>query len=88
MSPPVAEIISLRDGAPLLTDIPGMLRKLADQIEAGVEGEVTAAILLIPVDEDYPRVYGWGDVERGNDPIIQLELARMWLLTNIVERRS
>jgi hypothetical protein len=82
-----AELVQLRDGAPLLTDIPGMLRQMADQIEAGEHGEVGTAFLILPVDDDYPSVFGWGDIEGGNDPVIQLELAKMWLLTNLVARK-
>lgn len=81
-----AEIVAIRDAAPALTDIPGMLRKLADQIEAGEQGEVTSAILLLPVDGDYPRVFGWGDVENINHPALQCEMAKMWLLTHIAAR--
>lgn len=82
----MAEIVALRDGAPLLTDIPGMLRQTADQIESGEYGKVDAAFLLLPVDDGYPRVFGWGDVGGGNHPVIQCELAKMWLLTSIVVR--
>lgn len=81
-------VVPLRDGAPLLTDIPGMLRRIADAIEAGEHGDVAAAFLLLPVAGDYPQVFGWGDVEGGNDPVIQLELAKMWLLTNLVTRSA
>lgn len=81
-----AELVKLRDGAPALSDIPGMLRRAADQIEAGAHGEVDAAFLILPVDGDYPHVFGWGDILNGNDPVIQLELAKMWLLTNLVTR--
>lgn len=82
-----AEIVPLRDGAPLLTDIPGMLRELAAQIEAGEHGEVATAFLVIPVDDDFPSVFGWGDVAGGNDPVVQFELAKMWLLNNLVARK-
>lgn len=81
-----AEIVALREGAPLLSDIPGMLRRMADQIEAGEHGDVAVAYLVLPIDEDYPKVFGWGDVAGGNDPVIQFELAKMWLLTNLVTR--
>jgi hypothetical protein len=83
-----AEVIQLRDGAPLLSDIPGMLRQLADQIEAGEHGEVRTAFLLLPVAGGYPAVFGWGDVEGENHPALQCDLAKMWLLTNIVSRSA
>lgn len=82
----MAEIVTIRDGAPLLTDIPGMLRQMANHIEAREYGEVTTAFLLLPVADGYPRVFGWGDVEGKNEPSIQFELAKMWLLANIVTR--
>lgn len=83
-----AEVVELRDGAPLLTDIPGMLRRMADRIEAGEHGEVTTAFLLLPVAGDYPAVFGWGDVEGDRHPALQCELAKMWLLTNMAVRST
>lgn len=84
----MVEVVKIRDGAPLLSDIPGMLRKVADDIEKGEHGDVTSAILVIPVDDDYPELFGWGDVDGGNNPIIQLELAKIWLLQNLTARKS
>lgn len=63
-----------------------MLRRTADQIEAGEHGEVGTAFLLLPTADDYPKVFGWGDVDGINHPALQCELAKMWLLTNIVSR--
>jgi hypothetical protein len=83
-----AEVVLLCDGAPLLSDIPGMLRAMADQIEAGEHGAVDAAFLVVPVSDAFPLLFGWGDVEGTNDPIIQLELAKTWLLNNITSRGS
>jgi hypothetical protein len=82
----MADVVPLRDAAPLLTDIPGMLRRAADQIEAGTYGAVGAAFLLLPDPDGYPRIFGWGDVEGQNHPIIQCELAKAWLVNNIVAR--
>ena len=81
-----AEIVSLRGGTPALNDIPGMLRALADAIEAGEYGEVQSLIALMPRPRDYPIPFGWGDVEGQNDPIIQCELAKAWFVNNLVER--
>lgn len=81
-----AEIVPLREGAPLLTDIPGMLRRLAEQVEAGEYGDVETLFVVLPRNDDYPCVFGWGDVTMGNDPVIQLELAKMWLLQHLVAR--
>lgn len=69
-----------------LTDIPAQLRQLADAIEAGDHGEVTTLFAVKPNGGDYPTVYGWGDVERHNEPIIQFELAKLWLLTHMTAR--
>lgn len=79
-------IVLLRDGGPSLQDIPAMLRLMADQIEAGEHGSVTSMLVLIPEPDDYPRLFGWGDVEGGNQPVIQLELAKLWMLTNMTAR--
>lgn len=69
-----------------LTDVPGMMRRLADQIEAGEYGEVKSLYALMPRDSGYPSLFGWGDITGKNDPIIQLDLAKLWLLMNLVER--
>ena len=82
----VAEVVQLHDGAASLRDICAHLRSLADQIEAGEQGEVDAVFLIIPVQNDWPRVFAWGDVANVNDPVVQLELAKMWLLQNLVAR--
>lgn len=71
-----AEVVTL--GRPSLQDIPGMLRQLADRIEAGEFGEVDGLIAVMPRDLDYPQTFGWGNIEGAFDPIIQLELAREW----------
>lgn len=80
-----AEIIPIRSG-PSLNDIAGQLRALADQIEAGEYGEVETVFALMPRDGDYPTFWGWGDITGANDPVIQLELVKLWLLTNMTQR--
>lgn len=82
---PPLKVVQLHDGRPSLNDIPARLRLLADQIEAG-EHEATGALVLLPRKGDYPRVFGFGDVEGANDPIIQLALAHHWFLTKLVVR--
>jgi hypothetical protein len=72
--------------APPLTDIVAHLRNLADQIEAGAHGEVDAVFAVIPSEDGWPHVFAWGNVAGVQDPIIQFELAKMWLLNNLVER--
>lgn len=80
----IAEVIPI--SIPNLTDIPAMLRCVADQIEVGDWGKVETAFLVIPREGDFPRLFGWGAIEGSNDPLIQLELTRHWLLTNLVSR--
>jgi len=79
----VAEVVQLHDTS--LQDIPAMMRKVADQIEAGEHGEVEAAFLVIPESGRYPHVFAWGNIEGRNDPVIIFELAKAWLLTNLVD---
>lgn len=78
-------VVPIRD-TPSQADIPGMLRQLAASIEAGGFGKVEAAFVLLPVEGDYPTFFGWGHVENENAPVVQLELAKMWLLTNHAKR--
>lgn len=70
---------------PTLNDIPGRFRWLADEIEAG-RIESSSAIVLFPVSGDYPRIYGYGDVEGENHPIIQLEMAKTAFIVNVMRR--
>jgi hypothetical protein len=79
------KVVQLSDTPPL-TDIVGQLRNLADQIEAGTHGEVDAVFALIPQDDGWPKVFGWGNVSGVQDPVVQFELAKMWLLNNLVSR--
>jgi len=81
-----AEIVALRDGRPALNDIPAMLRQMAEDIECGSYGDVQSMIVLMPVEDDYPNAFGWGDVSGQNDPIIQCELAKAWFVNNLVRR--
>lgn len=71
---------------PTLNDISGMLRRMADQIETGEWGKVEGAFLLIPIADDYPKLFGWGNVTGLNEPLVQLELAKHWLCQNLVSR--
>lgn len=67
-------VIELRK-APLVNDIPGQLRQMADAIEAGEHGDVTTGLFLLPVSGDWPEVFGWGDIDGENHPIIQFQFA-------------
>jgi hypothetical protein len=78
-------VVPIRDG-PSLNDVVAQVRAFADRIEAGEYGEVDAVFAVMPRAGDYPTVFGWGDINGTNDPVIQLELAKFWLLTNLVKR--
>lgn len=79
-------VVPLRDGRPSLADVAGQLRQLANAIEAGEYGEVPTLLAVMPRDGDYPTLFGWGDVAGSNDPVVQLELAKIWLLTRMTKR--
>lgn len=78
----LAEVKPLRNGAAALTDIPSMLRELADLIESGVYGEVKYAVVLRDVDNAPPAVHGYGVEATPNDALrlvtcAQAEIVRM-----------
>lgn len=68
MSEPKLSVVTpIRNGDPLLNDIPGQLRKLADDIEAGVapgDGDpaFTRLVVLALPDKGYtPVCYTYGE---------------------------
>lgn len=69
-----------------LNDVSTKLRELADKIDAGKHGEVHSTFVVIPRPNDYPVIYGFGLVEGDNNPIVQLELAKVWFTNNLVGR--
>ena len=77
-------VVPIRDAAPSLADIPGMLRKMAADIEKGEHGKVDSLFVLIPTDEGCPALFGWGDVDDHN-LIVELEMAKAWLLKNMMD---
>lgn len=82
----IAEVVPLREG-PSLQDIVGQIRAFADRVEAGEYGDVDSVIAMVPQGGGYPTLLQWGDNTHANDPIIQLSLAKQWMLTNLVERK-
>ena len=66
-----------------LSDVVAQVRAFADQLEAGEYGDAGTVFCVVPKVDGYPSILGWGDVTGANDPIIQLELAKLWLLTNL-----
>ena len=78
-------VVQLHNGAPSLNDIPGRLRLLADRIENG-EVEATTAYVVIPRSGDFPQLFGFGDYEKDNGPIVQMQFMLHWLSANLVVR--
>lgn len=72
-------VVPIREG-PSLSDIVEQLRSLADRIEAGEYGEVDGLFAVMPREREYPTVFAWGVDTGAYDPIIQLDLARQWLV--------
>lgn len=78
------KVIPLHQG-PRITDIPAMLRQMADQIEGG-ELEARSALFIVPVDSGWPRVFGWGKHLGDHGNIAVCEMAKTWLINNLVAR--
>lgn len=79
-------VVPIREGPPL-SDVVAQIRAWEDRIEAGEYGEVDAVFALMPRQGDYPTFWGWGDITGTSDPVVQLELAKLWLLMNITRRQ-
>ena len=77
-------VVPLREG-PLLTDIPGRLRQLAESIESG-DTEAAAVLVLIPQDGDWPAVFGFGEHLGDHGNIAVCEMAKIWFVTNVTGR--
>jgi hypothetical protein len=65
---------------PSIQDVPAQLRAFADRIENGEYGEVDGLFAVMPREQTYPVILGWGTIDGAYDPIIQFELARQWLV--------
>ena len=84
--PPDLKVVELRPG-PVLTDIPGQLRQLADNIEQGLVLDVNGdpfkiqALYAVAVADTFrPIFYGWGAVgERHEVAGIFLHVAQLAL---------
>lgn len=79
------EVVQLRS-EPLVNDIPAQLRALADRIESG-EQAAEYVLAIIPVEDDWPSVYGWGNRDDYSE-VELLEIAKAWFISNIVRRNS
>lgn len=71
-----------------LRDIPGLLRQMAANIEAGEYGDVPTLLIVMPRMGDWPQIFGWGDVEGESAPIIQFEYAKHFLVANKTSRQT
>lgn len=79
------EVINLRDARPLLSDIPGMLRHVANQIEAG-DIQATSMIAIVPRDGDWPIVFGWGEHLGDLGNIATCELAKAFFVHSLTQQ--
>ena len=72
-----------------LSDIPAMLRKLAEDIEAGDHGEVPICLVVLPRGGDWPDIFGFGpDGDTSDAALIgHLELAKSFFVFNIAGRQ-
>lgn len=64
MSAPDLKVVELHEGRPLLNDIPGRLRHLAEQLEAGEHGEVDFAFVILDGEQPMPICIGFGDLPK------------------------
>lgn len=76
------KVVQLRD-TPLLNDIPGQLRAMADRIEAG---ELVADFALVVIDGDHvvPDLFGYGAALDTRSMLGMLDLAKDWFIRQLV----
>jgi hypothetical protein len=83
---PDLKIVELHDGRPLLNDIPGRLRALADQIEKGEEfGEVDFAFIILDAERPVPVCVGFGDLPTDRYILGLLDTAHEWFLRQVFD---
>lgn len=77
---PELKVVPIRNGAPLLNDLPGQLRALADRIESGEDGPFEFLIVAAQPAEFRPLHWGWGNVpQRHQMAGFHLHLAQLAL---------
>lgn len=71
-----------------LSDVPGMLRKLAEDIEAGEHGDVPLCLVVLPRDGEWPAVFGFGPTGDTTDAALigHFELAKGFFVYGRTER--
>lgn len=80
----MADVTQLRPG-PLVSDIPGQLRLMAERIESG-EVDAASALFIVPVEGDWPMVFGWGAHLSDYGNIAVCELTKTWFVNNATVR--
>ncbi len=68
-----------------LTDIPSKLRELADRIEKG-EQQASFAMVIIPVEGDWPSVFSFGEDMGDYGRVGVLEVAKGFFVNHKVSR--
>ena len=77
--------VSVLSGAKV-SDIPAMLRRMAEQIEAG-DVSASSMLVIIPRDQDWPEIFGWGENLGYYGNMAVCELAKAWFVENKTVRR-
>lgn len=81
---PDLKVVEIREGRPLLNDIPGRLRVLADQIEAGDKfGEVTFVHIIIDGERPLPHQVGFGNLPQDRYILGLLDQAHEWFMRQV-----
>jgi hypothetical protein len=75
----LAEVVTLYDSN--MRDVPTMLRRLADDIEAGLHGDVQEAAAV--VFGDTLDVMGWGRTQDGGSTALLLQAGAQRLITEV-----
>ena len=79
------EVVQLYENPTLLNDIPGQLRNLADRIESG-DLDADSVLCIVPVEGDWPILFGWGEELGDYGRIGVLQLVINWLAGRNVGR--
>uniref|UniRef100_A0A9E7ZNB0 Uncharacterized protein n=1 Tax=Bosea sp. NBC_00436 TaxID=2969620 RepID=A0A9E7ZNB0_9HYPH len=71
-----------------LSDVPAMLRKLADDIEAGERGDVSLCLVVLPRPGDWPAIFGFGPEGDTSDAALvgHFEIAKNVFVNNLLDR--
>lgn len=80
------KVTTLRGGSPPITDIPAMMRQMANWIEkGGIKAD--SVLFIIDRDGDWPDVYGWGEHLGDYGNIAVCELVKQYFINNLTERK-